>query len=171
MAPTCLDLPLDMNINRGFAIGFFSIFGAVLVVNHVSRLCRRYWPLISRWMVKHVLLPRVFRGRHLINPTRVEVLCYLLHWTAVIIYDTWNVDSFGRAASRAGELAVIHIVPLLITYQLAFVSSVLGVSLDTVKKAHQSLAVMVLLQGMLHSALHLSIAKTDTGLTPNRIAV
>lgn len=122
-------------------------------------------------MVKHVLLPRLFHRRHLINPTRVEVLCHLIHWTAVITYNTWNVNTFGQAALRAGQLGIIHVLPLQITYQLAFVSSVLGLSLNNVKKVHQSLAVMVLVQGMLHSAIHLSTTKTITGLTPNRIIV
>ena len=171
MAPICLDLPPVMNINRSFAIGFFSIFGAVLVLNHVSRLRRKYWHLISRRMVKHVLLPRLFRDKHLVNPTRVEVLCHLLHWTAVIIYNTWDVDSFGRAALRAGELAIIHIVPLLITYQLAFVSSLLGLSLNVVEKVHQSLAAMVFLQGCLHSVLYLQTTGRQTELTPSKIAV
>lgn len=145
-APRCLISSPMMNINCGFAIGFFSIFGAILVVSHVPKLCRKYGPPTSRWMVGHVLLPRIFHSRHMINPSRVEVLCHLLHWTAVIVYNTWNVDSLGQAALRAGLLAIIHVVPLLITYQLGFVSSVLGISLNLVGKLHQSLAVMVLVQ-------------------------
>jgi hypothetical protein len=107
----------------------------------------------------------------MINPTRVEVLCHLLHWTAVIVYNTWNVDSLGQAALRAGQLAVIHMVPLLITYQLGFMSSVLRISLNVVGKVHQSLAVMVLLQGMLHSVLHLQTEERQTKMTPFEIAV
>ena len=151
-----------MNINSGFASGFFAIFGAVLVVNQASRLCRAYWPPMSRWVIRHVLHPRLFRGRHTFNPTRVEVLCHLLHWTAVIVYNTWDVDSLGRAALRAGQLAVIHIVPLLITYQLGFVSSILGLSLNVVGKVHQSLAVMALVQSMLHSVIHLQTEERQT---------
>ena len=151
-----------MNINSGFAIGFFSIFGAVLVVNHVSNICRKYWPPTSRWMVRHVFLPRLFLGRHTINPTRVEILCHLLHWTAAIVYNTWDVDSLGRAALRAGQLAVIHVVPLLITYQLGFVSNILGLSLTFVGKVHQSLAVMALVQGTLHSVIYLQTGERQT---------
>ena len=122
-------------------------------------------------MRRHLLLPTVFRGRHIINPTRVEVLCHLLHWTAAIIYNTWNVDSINQAALRAGQLALIHLVPLLITYQLAFVSSVLGISLNIVGKVHQSLAVMALVQGILHSVLHLQTEERQTKLTRFQIAV
>jgi hypothetical protein len=107
----------------------------------------------------------------MINPTRVEVLCHLLHWTAVIVYNTWNVDSLGQAALRAGQLAVIHVVPLLITYQLGFVSNILGLSLNVVRKVHQSLAVMVLVQGMLHSVLHFQTEEWQAKLTPFQIAV
>ena len=160
-----------MNINYGFAIGFFSTFGAVFVVNHVSKLCQKYGPSTSRWMYKHVLLPRIFHDWHLFNPTRIEVLCHLLHWTAVIIYDIWEVDSLNHAALRAGQLAAIHVVPLLVTYQLAFVSSVLSLSLNVVRKIHQSLAIMVLVQGMLHIVLHLQTTGMLIKLTPFQIAV
>ena len=69
----------------------------------------------------------------------------MLHWTTVIVFNSWNVD----------RLAVIHTVPLLISYQLAFVSSVLGLSLHIGLKVHQSLAIMALVQGMLHSIIYL----------------
>ncbi len=144
-----------MNINCGFAIGFFSIFGTLLIANQVSKVCRACWPPISRWTVRHVLLPRLFRGRHIFNPTRTELLCHLLHWTAVIVYSTWDVDSLSGAALRAGQLAVIHVVPLLITYQLGFVSRLLGLSFNVTGRVHQSLAFMALVQSILHSAIHL----------------
>lgn len=144
-----------MNITRGFAIGFFSIFGALLIANHVSKVCRACWPPISRWTTRHVLLPRLFGGRHIFNPTRIELLCHLLHWTAVIVYNTWDVDSLGRAALRAGQLAVIHVVPLLITYRLGFVSRVLGLSFNVTGRVHQSLALMASVQSIVHIAIHL----------------
>ena len=87
------------------------------------------------------------------------------------MYNTWNVDSLGQAALRAGQLAVIHVVPLLITYQLAFVSNILGLSLNVVGKVHQSLAVMVLVQSMLHSVLHLHTEERQAKLIPFQIAV
>ena len=81
------------------------------------------------------------------------------------------MDSLGQAALRAGQLAIIHIVPLLITYQLAFVSSVLRISLNVVGKLHQSLAVIALAQGMLRSVIHLQTEERQTKLTPFQIAV
>ena len=177
-----------MNCNQAFVIGFFSVFGAVLVVNHVSRLYQTYWPptsdwiirkwskmsdwvirkwsktskwvvrnwsKMSKWVFREVLLSRLFRGQHVLNPTRIELLCHLAHWTAVIVYNTWGVDSLDKFALRTGQLAVVHVVPLLITYQLGFVASVFGVSLHVVEKVHQSLAAMVLVQGLLHSIIHL----------------
>ena len=160
-----------MDINRGFAIGFFAIFGAALVVNHISKLCRTYWPPTLRWMVRHVLLPRLFVGLHIFNPTRIEVVCHLLHWTAVVVYNTWNVHNLVQAGLRAGQLAVIHIVPLLITYQLSFVSSLLGLSLDVVANVHQSLAIMALVQGVLHSVAQLHIAERQNKFTLFQISV
>lgn len=160
-----------MNLNRGFAIGFFSIFGALLIANHVAKLCRACWPLISRWTVRHILLPRLFRGRHICNPTRIELLYHLLHWTAVILYNTWDVDGLGRAALRAGQLAVIHVVPLLITYQLGFVSRVLGLSFGAIGRVHQSLAFMALLQAILHCVIHLQVEKNQAKSMVSQITV
>ena len=59
---------------------------------------------------------------------------------------------FGQAASRAGELAVIHLVPLLITYRLGYVSRLLGLSFEQTGTVCQSLAVMTLVQCIIHSA-------------------
>ena len=146
-----------MNIHIAFAAGFLGIFGAALVINRVSKLYRTFWLAISGRLVRHVLLLRLFHGRHIFNPTRAELLCHLLHWVATIVYNTWRVTNLSQAALRAGQIAVINIVPLLVTYQLGFASSAFGLSLNAVLKVHQSLAVMALVQGALHSIIQLLI--------------
>ena len=159
----CLVTSLMMNINSGYAIGFLGIFGARLAINQVSLLYRTLWPPISRWLVRHVVLPRLFHGRHIFNPTRVELLCHLLHWVAVIVYNTCGVTDLSQAASRAAQIAVVHIVPLSISYRLSFVSRALGLSLNTVLKVHQSLAVVTTLQSALHGLILTQIAEGWTG--------
>ena len=147
-----------MNDNGAFAIGFLGILGAILVINQVSTLYRTLWQPISRWLTRHIVLPRLFHGRHLFNPTRVEVLCHLIHWVATILYNTCGVTSLSQAASRAAQIAIIHIVPLLVSYQLGSVARALGLSLNAVLKIHQSVAVMATVQGALHGLIQLLIA-------------
>lgn len=161
----CLTASLVMNINRGIAVGFLGIFSAVFIVNQVSKLYRTFWPPISRWFVRHVVLPRLSHGRHMFNPTRVELLCHLLHWVAVILCSSLSVTNLSHAASRAGHIAVVHIVPLSISYQLSFVSRAFGLSLNAMLKVHRSLAIMATIQSTLHGLLRLQIAGGYTKLT------
>ena len=91
------------------------------------------------------MLLRLFRGQHIFNPTRIGLLCHLLHWAAVIVYTTSGVNDLSRAASRAAQIAVIHVVPSAVSYQLSFVSHALGLSLNAVLQVDQSLAVMTIL--------------------------
>lgn len=154
-----------MNIDRGFAVGFLGIFGAIFIINQVSKIYRTFWPSVSRWFVKHMVLPRLSHNRHKFNPTRVELLCYLLHWVMVILCNSLNVANISHAASRAGQIAIIHIVPLSISYQLSFVSSAFGLSLNAMLKVHRSLAIMATIQSTLHGLIRLQTAGGYTKLT------
>ena len=58
------------------------------------------------------------------------------------MYNTGDGAGVSEAASRAGLIAVIHIVPLLIAYQLGFVPNALGLSINVLLKEYQALAVM-----------------------------
>lgn len=149
-----------MDIVLGFSIGFFSIFGALFIATSASQLWRAWLPPASRWLSRHLLVPRLFRERQSVNPTRVELLCHLFHWTAVIVCNTCHVVDLNEAATRSGQLAVIHMVPLLIAYQLGFLSRLLGVSYNAIKTVHQSLAFMALMQSTLHVVLQLQINDT-----------
>ena len=129
-----------MDINQIFAIRFLGTFGLLLVWRlivsiwyHALRCFRIliFWTSAKLRMVReksyglllrHILLRRVLRGRYFLNPTRVELLYHVAHWTATIFYSTFRVGTLDQAANRAAQLATIHMVPLLVAYQLSFIS-------------------------------------------------
>lgn len=160
-----------MDIQEGFAIGFLGMLIAAWLVSQVSTLYRAFWPPTVRWLRMHIVLPRLFRGRHLFNPTRVELICHLLHWIATIVYNTYGVANLPQAASRAGNIAVVHLVPLMVSHQLCYVSQVLGLSLDSGVELHISMGLMATIQGALHTVIHLRMADGLSGSMVFRIMV
>lgn len=144
-----------MEIQAVFGIAFLGVFGTRLLYHQAFVLARRAYPTISGRFVRHISLPRLFRGRHFINPTRIEVLCHIVHWTSAIIYNAYGVRSLSHAATRAAQIAVIHAVPLLAAHQLSFVSHALGLPLGSVYKMHASLGIMTTIQGTFHSIVRL----------------
>ena len=150
-----------MEIFSYAAASFLGMIAALLMVHQTSKLIRVYGPPTSRWIFKQVLLPKLFRGQHKFNLTRIALLCHLLHWTLAIWYNVWKVRDLDHASSRASQMSIIHLVPLLASRDLASVADAFGVSLATVLTVHPSLAVMALVQGGIHVVIHYHIAKEE----------
>lgn len=53
-----------------------------------------------------------------------------------IFYLYFNVDNLSHAGRRAGALSLINLGPLLGTFHLDFLASLLGLPLKTVKRTH-----------------------------------
>lgn len=151
-------MPLTLENHDGFAIGFLGILVAAWVICQVTTLYQTFWPPTIRWFRKRIVLPRLFHGRHFFNPSRLQVICHLLHWVATILYNTYDVASLAQAASRAGQIAVVHIVPLLVSYQLGYVSQTLGISMKSVLELHISMGLMATVQGVVHTFIHWRMA-------------
>lgn len=148
---------VTMNNNEIFAAAFLGVFGVALFYSQATTILTNYSRPTAEWVARHALLPKIFRGRHFFNPTRIELLFHLAHWVLTIIYNTYDVHNLSQAATRASQLAVIHVIPLLATHQLSFVSDNLGLPLNGILKIHASLGLMALIQGILHSLIEIQV--------------
>ena len=143
-----------MDFDSAFAIGFLGIFVLTCIIYQVTRAWQRLRQPAARWLQRHVVLPTLFSGRHLINPTRGKVILLLVHWTVAGFYNVYQVHSVPDAASRAGRSALLHILPLLTPNHAFFVSYIFQSSLPTARFIHYTLGCMSVLQGVLHCLLH-----------------
>lgn len=144
-----------MNLNQVWATCFLGILGFMLLIVQVYRFVQCFGPPVLNWLMRHLVLLRLFRKDRRINPTRLEILCHCIHLGFVISYDTVKVKTIEQAAKRTAQLAVIYTVPLLAAHQLSFVAYCFGWSLDTGQRVHASIGVMATIQGVLHSTYHL----------------
>lgn len=147
-----------MEVDRIYAIGLLGLFAALLVGHQGSKVIRSgysHWGALCNYADTHLVLPKIFQGRLFFNPTRSEALCHVLHWISVIIFDTYRVTTLSAAEKRTALLAVIHLVPLVVSLQLSHIANSVGLSARTVSKIHASIGLMATLQGVAHASMHL----------------
>lgn len=81
------------------------------------------------------------------------------------IFNTCKVSDIGEAASRAAFAAVTHILPLVFSGQVSFVSHSFGISPKVGLSFHGTFGVMAAVQGALHGTLKLLETKVWTWQT------
>lgn len=160
-----------MDLHTGFTIGFLGGFGVLLVYRRIAWTIALIYGPVTKWLTRHLILRRVFDSRHSFNPTRAQVLGCTLHWTATLIYNIYAVETYTEAAKRAGQLAVLHLIPLLLSNQLACIARIAGSSLQLTVFAHSMLGLMMIAQSLLHCLLHILHAEKLEGATAIEIIV
>lgn len=148
-----------MEIDQVYAIGLLGLLATLLIGQQGSKAVKSMygrWTTLCKYADTHLAVPKIFQGRLIFNPTRSEALCYLLHWTTVIVFDSYGVTTVSLAAKRTALLAVIHLVPLAVSFQLSYIANSMGLSRRTVSTIHASLGLMATIQGVAHACMHLS---------------
>lgn len=117
---------------------------------------------ISRWiqdrtlfyLLKYLVYPVIIRRTSLSNPfSRWHAALMIVYWSGTAICNLVGIRSVHQAASRAGALAALHLVPLLCTNRPAFVADLLGISVQTYMRLHTSFGFMALLQTLIHTVI------------------
>lgn len=143
-----------MDLYSAFATGFLGAFCAILLISIVIRAFRRAVPHVSRWLTRHIVMSRVFNRRHTINPTRAQIICVIAHWGITAFYNIFRVQTISQASTRAGQLGLLHVIPLLSPMQIVFSSHALDISLINAEYTHITLGSMAVIQGCLHCILN-----------------
>lgn len=105
------------------------------------------------WIHRNLVVARLFDNGHFDTPTRLDALCYLAHCSGICFLETYRVKTRDDLALRAGQLCVVHIVPLMVS-QLSFAGHMFGLSRKTITKFHAAFGLMALAQAILHGTLH-----------------
>ena len=126
---------------------------------------------ISNWIqdrtlfyfFKYLVYPLLVRRTRLSSPLSPwHVLLLLIYWSGTVVCNLIGVHTIVAAGNRAGALAALHLIPLLYTDRAAFVSDLIGISLQFYMKMHRSFGLMALVQ----SLLHVVVFASHTAFTP-----
>lgn len=142
-----------MEIYEVYSVLLLTLF-VVVVISNGFRIISRFEKK-HRWMDRHLTIPRIFDNQYIQTPTRLQTLCHLLHLSTVVLYNCLHVTNLEQLASRAGQLCILHMVPLLSANHLEFISQILGLSRNTIFGCHMTIGLMALAQGVLHSVINL----------------
>lgn len=142
-----------MDLYAAFAIGFLGVFGAFLLLRVATRISRTTYSRISRWWTRYIVTSRVFSTHHTFNPTRAQLICLVVHLAVTAFYNAFRVQTVSQASTRAGQLCLLHVIPLLFPMQIAYTSYALDISLGNAKYAHVALGTTAIIQGCLHCIL------------------
>jgi hypothetical protein len=135
---------------------------SVYLPQYLVQLCREYTCLVA--LLATLLLLRVTRCFHyLLNPCiiylfgrlwgpveRFRATLHLLHFGCTLACNIVGINSFTAAQSRAGSLALLHLIPLLITPHLNMAASIFGLSLPAYRHVHQAIGLIAVLQNIIH---------------------
>ena len=119
---------------------------------------------ISRWIqnrtifyiLKYLVYPIFIRRTRLSAPfSRWRAVLTVAYWVGTAACNFIGVKTSAQAGSRAGSLATLHLVPLLLTSRVSFAADLLGVSLQIIISLHTSIGLMALVQSVVHAAFFL----------------
>lgn len=143
-----------MDIYDAFAISFLGLFAVYFLYCLITNAALSTSANIARWLTRHLVWPTVFlNSRHAWDPTRAQLLVLVAHWSLVAFYNFFRVETLSQASAKAAQLSLLHIIPLLIPSQVAFVSYILDISLHQARVAHIMLGTMAIFQGTVRFVL------------------
>lgn len=120
----------------------------------------RLFVLFSR----HLMLPYLFHHRCFLGPiSLLHAGLHMLHLGGTLTCNIAGVHDISTACSRAGSLAVLHLIPLLFVSNLSIAAEIFGFSLSVYHHFYHALEWMTILQ----VALHVTFAVYKTALDLN----
>ncbi|EHK19872.1 uncharacterized protein TRIVIDRAFT_134811, partial [Trichoderma virens Gv29-8] len=102
----------------------------------------------------------------LIGPITVaSAFFHVVYIGGNVISLAYGVDSITQAASRAGTLSLINMMPLYLTTHLSFLSDLFGVSLPTYRQLHRLCGLMAMGHVIFHGGVALTHhSRLSTGM-------
>ena len=117
----------------------------------------RLFVLFSR----HLVLPYIIRRRLFWGPISwLRAGLHVLHLGGTLTCNIIGVHNISTARSRAGSLAVLHLIPLLFVPNLSLAAKIFGFPLSVYHHFHRALGWMSILQ----VAIHVTLAAYKTAL-------
>lgn len=111
-------------------------------------------PRLATFTTRHLVLPYLLPRWYLWGPvTRLQALLHCIHIAGTLTCNVFRVSSLSMARSRAGSLAVFHLMPLALAPRLSMGAKLFGLSFGAYHYFHYSIGLMALCQSILHVIL------------------
>jgi hypothetical protein len=161
-----------MNSFLIYAIAVGSAFAALLLL-HISNLSSFILrSRLAKQAFKHLIWPAITRRTRFTPPiSRGDFLVQLLYWGGTSVLNFVQVRSLQEAASRAGSLTILSLIPLVAGSRLSFAADVTGISLRTFRYLHKTFGFMVTAQLISHIALSLGTRKLKLSEVKDRYGI
>lgn len=126
---------------------------ALLLLHRYIVRCLRYIlnPHLLFLFARHIVHPHLLQRRRLWGPiSRFRACLHLLHVGGTLACNVLGVHSLTEARSRAGSLAMLHLVPTLFSPHLSQAADYMGLPLPAYYHLHGALGLMAFLQSVVH---------------------
>ena len=111
---------------------------------------------------RHLMLPYLFHHQCFWGPISwLHASLHMLHLGGTLTCNITGVHNISTACSRAGTLAVLHLIPLFFVPNLSLAAEIFGFSLSVYHHFHRALGWMTILQVALHVIFALYKAALD----------
>ena len=153
------------------------IVGGCLLAFAVARLffwfSRSYTASITTFVLKHLIYPCVLRRRAFVGPvSRLTLAMQVAYWAIAAASNVVGVKNLDDVGSRAGSLAIFHLIPLALGGRwFGFLPSLLGLHHQTISRLHSTFGCMTLVQSAIHVGLLLRNGPLDWSRSKNRFGL
>ncbi len=143
-----------MDVTQFYAIAAGGCIILLFIIHSLIRLSR-FIKLCDTLLRKHLVYPLLLRRHRLLGPwTRAQVVFQLIYLGGNVFCTCFKVSTASEAATRAGNLSLINMMPAYFGFHLSFICDLLGVSLPLYRLFHASTGTMSVLLGLLHVIIH-----------------
>jgi hypothetical protein len=134
---------------------YMIILGGCVVLLLLLRIVSIPQGRMSGSVQKHLLYPYFYRRFRLLPPaTRYGVLLQITYWSVSLTCNFVRIGSIAEIGTRAANLSVLNLIPLLFASRLSFVADFLGISLQRCQQLHSSMGLMASLQALTHILIY-----------------
>lgn len=143
-----------MNVTQFYAIAAGGCIILLFIIHSLIRLSL-FLKLCDTLLRKHLLYSLLLRRHRLLGPwTRAQVAFQLIYLGGNVFCTCFKVSTASEAATRAGNLSLINMMPTYFGFHLSFICDLLDVSLLMYRLFHASTGIMSVFLDMLHVIIH-----------------
>ena len=145
-----------MDITQIYVITTGVVFGLCLMVRAALTFVRYFRPY-NVLLMKHLLHRLALRRHRFFGPwTRAQVFFHLFYVATSIFCSTFRVSTVIEAATRAGTLSLVNMMPSYFGHHLSSVSDILGLLLLVYRRIHALTGAMSVFLGLFHAVVNVT---------------
>ncbi|KAF2812821.1 uncharacterized protein BDZ99DRAFT_555645 [Mytilinidion resinicola] len=140
-----------MQISEIYALAAGSVLAMLFVLRILYTLSFFPFRGICLFVLKNFVYPRFLHRSRLTNSISwYRVTVQAIYWSGTLVANFVRVNSISDAGLRAGTIAIVNFVPLLLATPFSMAANILGVSIYSYLQLHGSMAFMTVAQSVFH---------------------